>query len=141
MSDSLRPHGLKHARLPCPSPTPGACSNSCPSSWWYHPTNSKSVIHDSSCLQSFPAPGSFPMSRFFASSGQCIGASSSELNWTGLSTLKNMWVLFFFLPFWILFLRSRKGHPHKIPMPKFSLNEDQSSHSIEIWIHNNSKNK
>ena len=59
------------------------------------------------------------------------------LNWTGLSTPQNMWVLFFFLPFWILFLRSRKVHPHKIPMHKFSLNEDQSFHSIEIWIHSN----
>ena len=58
------------------------------------------------------------------------------LNWTGLSTPRNIWVLVFFLPFWILFLRSRKVHLHKIPMHKFSLNENQSSHSIEIWIHN-----
>ena len=62
MSDSLWPHGLQHARPPCPSPTPGACSNSCPSGWWCHPTIS-SVIPFSSCLQSFPASGSFPMSQ------------------------------------------------------------------------------
>ena len=64
MSDSLRPHGLQHARLPCPSPTPGAYSNSCPLSWWCHPTVSSSVIPFSSCLQSFPASESFPMSHF-----------------------------------------------------------------------------
>ena len=63
MSDSLRPHGLQHARLPCPSPTPRVYSNSCPSSWWCHPTISSSVVPFSSCLQSFPASGSFPMSQ------------------------------------------------------------------------------
>ena len=62
MSDSLCPHEMKHARLPCPSPTPGACSNSCPSSWWCHPTISSSVFPFSSCPQSFPASGSFPES-------------------------------------------------------------------------------
>ena len=59
LSDSLQPHGLQHARLPCPSPTPGACSNSCPSSRWCHPTISSSVISFSFCLQSVPASGSF----------------------------------------------------------------------------------
>ena len=62
MSDSLRPYALQHIRLPCPSPSPGACSNSCPSSRWCHPTISSSVIPFSSCLQSFPASGSFPVS-------------------------------------------------------------------------------
>ena len=62
MSGSLWPHGLQHARFPCPSPTPGACSNSCPSSWWCHPTTSSSVVPFSSRLQSFPASGSFLMS-------------------------------------------------------------------------------
>ena len=66
-SNSFRPHGLQHARLPCPSPTPGACSNSCSSSQWCHPTISFSVIF---CLQSFPESGSFSMSQFFASGGQ-----------------------------------------------------------------------
>ena len=77
MSDSLWPHGLQHARLPCPSPTPGACSNSCPLSQWGHPTISSSVIPFSSCLQSFPASGSFPISQFFTSGGQSIAASAS----------------------------------------------------------------
>ena len=75
--DSLWPHGLQHARLPCPSPTPGACSNSCPSSWWCHSTISSSVISFSSCLQSFPAWGSFPVSQFFTPGGQSIGVSAS----------------------------------------------------------------
>ena len=74
---SLWPHGLQHARLPCSSPTPGACSNSCPLSWWCHPTILSSVIPFSSCFQSFPASGSFPMSQLFISGGQSIGASAS----------------------------------------------------------------
>ena len=78
MSDSLWPHGLQHTRLPCPSPTPRAYSNSCPSSWWFHPTISPSVVSISSCLQSFPASGSFPKSWFFASGSQSIGASASS---------------------------------------------------------------
>ena len=77
MFDSLWPHGLQQARLPCPSPTSGAYSNSCPSSQWYHPPISSSVIPFSSCLQSFPASGSFPKSQFFAWGGQSIGVSSS----------------------------------------------------------------
>ena len=79
MSDSLRPHGLQHARLPCPSPIPGACSNSCPSSRWYHPTISSSDVPFSSCLQSFPASGSFSVNQFLALGGQSIGASASVL--------------------------------------------------------------
>ena len=73
---TLQSHGLKHARLPCPSPTPRTCSNSCPLSRWCHPVISSSVVPFSSCLQSFPASGSFPMSRLFASGGQSIGASA-----------------------------------------------------------------
>ena len=73
---SLRPHGLQHARPPCPSLTPGACSNSCPSRWWCHPIISSSASLFS-WLQSFPASGSFPMSPFFTSGGQSIGASAS----------------------------------------------------------------
>ena len=79
MSDSLRPHGLQHTRPPCPSPTPGVSSNSCPLSWWCHPTISFSVVPFSSCPRSFPASGSFPMSQFFASGGQIIGISASTL--------------------------------------------------------------
>ena len=77
VSDPLRPHGLQHARLPSPSLTPGACSNSCPLSWWCHPTISSSVFPFSSLLQSFPASGSFQMSQFFPSGGQSIGVSAS----------------------------------------------------------------
>ena len=77
LSESLRPHGLQNARLPCPSPTPRACSNSWPLSRWCHPTISSSAIPFSSCLQSFPASGSFPMSQFFTSGSQRIRASAS----------------------------------------------------------------
>jgi len=77
MSISLWLHGLQHTRPPCPSPTPEVCSNSCPLSWWCHPTISSSVIPFSSRLQSFPAPGSFPVSQFFPSGGQTIGVSAS----------------------------------------------------------------
>ena len=77
VSDSLRPHGLQHTRLPCPSPTPGAYSNSCPLHRWCHPTISSSVIPFFSCLKSFPASGSFPMSQFFASGGHSSGVSAS----------------------------------------------------------------
>ena len=108
VSDSLRPHGLQHARPPCTSPTPGACSNSCPSSQWCHPFISSSVIPFSSCLQSFLASGSFPMSQFFASGGQSIGVSASAsvllmniqdwfpLQWTGWISLqcKGLWRVF-----------------------------------------------
>ena len=95
MSDSLQPHGLQHSRPLCPSPTPGVYSNSCPLSRWWHPAISSSVIPFSSCLQSFPASESFPMSQLFASGGQSIGASTSTsvlpmdiqdwspLGWTG----------------------------------------------------------
>ena len=72
VSDSLRPHGLQHARPPCPSPTPGVYSNPCPLSQWCHPTVSSSVV-PFSCLQSLPASGSFQMTQFFASGGQRIG--------------------------------------------------------------------
>ena len=70
-------HGPQQTRLPCSSPTPGAYSNSCPSSQWCHPTVSSSVVPFSCCLQSFPASGSFPMSQFFASGGQSFGVSAS----------------------------------------------------------------
>ena len=77
MSDSLRPHGLQHARPPCPSPTPRVHPNSCPSSLWCHPTISSSVVPFSSHLQSFPASGSFSVSQFFPSGGQSIRVSAS----------------------------------------------------------------
>ena len=101
VSDSLRPHGLQHARPPCPSPTPRVYSNSCPLSQWCHPTISSSVVPFSFRLQSFPASGSFPMSQSFASGGQSIGASASAsvlpmntldwspLGWTGWISLQS----------------------------------------------------
>ena len=79
MSDSLQPHGLQHTRLYCPSPSPRACSNSCPLSQWFHPTISSSVFPFSSCLQSFPALESFLTSWLLTSGGQSLGASDSAL--------------------------------------------------------------
>ena len=78
MSDFLQPHGLQHARLPCPV-SPRVCPDSCPLIRWCHPTISSSLVPFSSCLQSFPASGSFPMSQFFTSCGQSFGASASVL--------------------------------------------------------------
>ena len=101
VSNSLRPCGLQHTRLPCSSPTPRACSNSCPSSQWCHPTISSSIIPFSSCLQSFPESGSFPMNQFFTSGSQRIGVSASAsvfpkniqnqfpLGWTDLISLQS----------------------------------------------------
>ena len=98
VSNSLQPHGLQHVRPPCPLQTPRACSNSCPSSRWCHPTILSSVI-PFSCLQSFPGSGSFPKSQFFTSGNQSIGASASvhsmniqdwfPLGWTGLISLQS----------------------------------------------------
>ena len=101
VTHSLWPHGLQHARLPCPSPTPRACSNSCPSSQWCHPAISSSVIPFSCCPQSLPASESFPMSQLFAWGGQSIGVSAlasvhpmntqdwSPLEWTGWISLQS----------------------------------------------------
>ena len=80
MSDFLWPHGLQHTRLPCPSPIPGVYSNSCPLSWWCHPTISSSFGPFSSHLQSFPTSGSFPMSQLYTSDGQRIGVSTSAIS-------------------------------------------------------------
>ena len=77
VSDSLWPHGLQHARFPCPSLSLVVCSDSCPLTWWCYLTVSFSVVPFSSCPQSFPASGSFPLSQLFASGGQSIGASAS----------------------------------------------------------------
>ena len=108
VSNSLRPHESQHARPSCPSPTPWVHPNPCWSSRWCHPTISSSVIPFSSCPQSFPASGSFPMSQLFASSGQSIGVSASALvlpvniqdwfplGWTGWISLqsKGLWRVF-----------------------------------------------
>ena len=95
MSDSLRLHGLQHARPTCPSPTPRVHSNSCPLSQWCHPTISSSVIHFSSQFQSFPASGSFQMSQLFASGGQSIGVSaltSASNEHSGLISFRMHWL-------------------------------------------------
>ena len=101
VSNSLRPHGLQHARPPCPSPTPRVYSNWCPLSQWCHPTISPSVVLFSACPQSFPASGSFPMSQLFTSGGQRTGVSASTsilpmniqdwspLEWTGWISLQS----------------------------------------------------
>ena len=101
VSDSLRPHESQHTRPPCPSPTPGVHPNLCPSSWWCHPAISSSVIPLSSCPQSLPPSGSFPMSQLFPWGGQNIGVSAlasvlpentqdwSPLGWTGWISLQS----------------------------------------------------
>ena len=76
--NSSRPHELQHARPPCPSPSPGVHPNSCPSSWWCHPAISSSIVPFSSCPQSLPTSGSFPMSQLFTWGGQSFGVSASE---------------------------------------------------------------
>ena len=93
VSDLLWLHGLQHARLLCPLPSPGVCSNSRPLSQWYHPTISSSVVPFSSCLQSFPASGSFLMSWLFASGGQSIGTSASASNeYSALTSFRIDWL-------------------------------------------------
>ena len=96
MSDSSWPHGLQHARPLCPTPTPRVYSNSCPLSWWCHPTISSSVVPFSPHLQSFPESGSFPMSQFLTSGGQSIGASASALvlvmEYSGLISFRMDWL-------------------------------------------------
>ena len=104
VSDSLRPHELHRARPPCPSPTPGAHPNSCPSSRWFHPTISSSIVPFSSCPQSFPESGSSPMRQLFAWGGQSIGVSASASvhpmntqdwspsGWTGWISLTESWL-------------------------------------------------
>ena len=109
MSNSLWPRGLQHTRPPCPSPTPRVHPNSCPLSQWCHPTISSSLIPFFSCLQSFPASGSFQMSQLFASGGQSIGVSASTsvlpmniqdwspLGWTGWISLQSKECSAFFI--------------------------------------------
>ena len=105
MSNSFWPHGLQHARLPCPPLTPGAYSSSCPPSQWCHPTTSSSVGPFSSHLQSFPASGSFPVSQFFASGDQSIGVSASvtvlSMNFQGWFPL-GLTVFCFFFKDWLV---------------------------------------
>ena len=93
---TLQSHGLQHVRIPCPSPSPRACSNSCPLSWWCHPTILSSVVAFSSCHQSFPASESFPKSPLFTSGGQSIEASASCIHpsneYSGLISFRTDWL-------------------------------------------------
>ena len=135
MCDSLWPHELQHARSPCPSPAPGACSNSCTSSWWYHPTISSSVVPFSSRLQPFSASGSFPVSHFFTSGGQNIGVSPSvsilsmtiqdwfPLGWTGGISLQFKWLSTVF--------SNTTVQKHQYFSIQLSL---QSSSHIQTWL-------
>ena len=128
VSNSLQHHELQHARLPCPSPTPGVHANSCPSSWWCHPAISSSIVPFSSCPQSLPDSESFPMSQLFAWGGQSTGVSAlasvlpkntqnwSPLEWTGWISLQSKGlsrvfsntivqkaILWFFFSLWLKF--------------------------------------
>ena len=138
MSYSLQPHGLQHARLPCPSPTPRACSKSRPLSWWCHPIISSSVFPFSSCLQSFSASASFQVSQFFSSCGQSIGVSASAsvllrniqdwfpLGWTDLISLQSKELSRVFSNTTVqnpsilrhsVFFRRRQWHPTSVLLP------------------------
>ena len=138
VSDSLRPHESQHARLHCPSQTPGVYSNSCSSSWWCHLAISSSVISFSSCPQSLPASGSFPMSQLFSSGGQSLGVSASALvlpmntqdwssGWTGWISLQSKG------------LKSLLQH-HSSKASIFqhstltSINDHWKNHSLTKWI-------
>ena len=126
MSDSLWPHESQHARPPCPSPTPGVHPNSCPLSWWCHPVISSSVIPFSSCPQSLPASGSFPMSRFFtirwpkywsfsfsiSPSSEYSGLTSFRIDWLDLAV---PWTVICQVPLSIGF--SRQEYWSGLPLP------------------------
>ena len=136
MSNSLRSHGLQYGRLPYPSSNPRAYSDSCPLSWWCHPTILSSIAPLSSCLQSFPASGSFPMSQFFASGGQSIGVSASAsvlpmniqdwfpLGWTGWISLQSEGLSGVF--------SNTTVQKHQFFCIQLSL---QSNSHIHLWLH------
>ena len=111
VSDSLWPHELQHTRPPCPSPTPRVHPNPCPLSRWCHPTISSSVVPFTSCLQSFPASGSFPITQFFESGGQRIGASASA---SVLPVNIQDW-----FPLGLIFLQSKGDSQESSPAPQF----------------------
>ena len=121
MSNSVRPHGLQHARPPCPSPTPGVYSDSCPLSRWCHPTISSSVVPFFSRLQSFPALGSFHMNQFFTSGGQSIGVSASASVLPVNIQDWFPWILDLWDNLWRKFLCSGKFEKYcvEVKMPKF----------------------
>ena len=112
MSDSLWPHGLQHARLSCPSPIPGACSNSCSLSWWCHPAISSSVMTFSSYLQSFPASGSFPVSQFSLTESRSIVSSHWQRVDQYTSNCWDMYLLVIIHVDW-----RRQWHPTPVLLP------------------------
>ena len=116
VSDSLRPHGLQHARLPCPSKTHRVYSNSCPLSWWCHPTISSSLIPFFSCLQSFPESGCFPMSQYFTSGGQSIEASTLA---PASALVLLMTVQGHFLWDWLIWSCNPRDSQESSPAPQF----------------------
>ena len=146
MSDSLLPHESQHARPPCPSSTPGVYSNSCPLSWWCHPAISSSVVPFSSCPESLPASGSFPMSQLFAWGGQSTGVSAlasvlpvntqdwSPLGWTGLAIFKTV-ICYELLPETLQFQRSPSFCNNVIiSNPNLSLLKKQPSCQLGFWL-------
>ena len=137
MSDSLWPHGLQHARLPCPWPTPGGYSDSCPSSRWCHPTISSSVIPFSSHLQSFPALGSFPVSQFFASGGQSIKSFSFSISpsneYSGLISFRIDW--FDLLAVHETLKSHLQHHSSRASILQCSISQDFLwAHNIPCWL-------
>ena len=149
MSDSLQPHGPQQARLPCPSQTPEACSNSCPLSQWCYPTISSSVVPFPSCLQFFPASGSFQMVQLFVSGGQSIGASASTSVKLGLfkcSLYSVKWTMTMCIFLWILMNGPRyvsttpetlsEPSPFiKIPSCFFEVRPPLNNRSYEFCLH------
>ena len=135
VSNSLQAHGLKYVRPPCPSPTPGVYSNSCPLSWWCHPTISSSVVPFSSHLQSFPASGSFQMSQFLTSSGQSIGVSASasviSMNIQDWFTLGLVGWIFFQSKGLSRVFSNTTVQKHQFFGPQLSL---QSNSHIHTWL-------
>ena len=140
--DSLRPHGLQHARPPCPSPTPGVHPNSCPSSWWCPPTISSSVVPFYSCPQSLPASGSFQLSQLFTSGGQSIAVSAatsvlpmntqdwSPLGWIGWISLQSKGLSRVFSNTTVKIKLKKKKKPQFFGA-QLSL---QSNSHIHIWL-------
>ena len=136
VSDSLWSHGLQHARPPCPSPSPGACSNSCPLNQWCHTTISSCVTSFSSCPQSSPASRSLPLSQLFTSGGQSIGASAS-------ASVLPMNIQSWFLQDWLVWSPCCPGHSQESsPTPQLeSINSSElsllygSTATSKLWLH------
>ena len=123
MSDSLRPCGLKHTRVPCPSLAPRVCSNSCPLSQWCYRTISSSATHFSFCPQSFPASGSLPMTQLFAWGGRSIGASAS------VCFFSSLWHRFQTFIIFLSFLDAKVNYNFQPFLPL-----DWGGHWINFWI-------